>query len=156
MLGYFDNQRATEQSFNAEGWFMSGDLGSLDDDACLRISGRIKDLIIRGGHNIHPSDIEALALRHPAVNKAAAVPVQDERLGEKACIAVILNAGHTLTPEDLLLHLNESGLSKFDMPEYFLELSSLPLTASGKILKRALVTEIRNGVHNPIPCRWQG
>ena len=74
MLGYFDNQAATESSFNAGGWFMSGDLGRFDARGNLQIVGRKKDLIIRGGHNIHPAHIENLALRHPAVLKAAAFP----------------------------------------------------------------------------------
>ena len=69
MLGYFDDQMATEQSFNASGWFMTGDLGSLDENGFLRIVGRKKDIILRGGHNIYPARIEALALRHPAMRR---------------------------------------------------------------------------------------
>ena len=89
MLGYFDNQTATESSFNAHGWFMSGDLGRFDQRGNLQIVGRKKDLIIRGGHNIHPATIENLAMRHPRVLKAAAYPVADARLGERVCLAVI-------------------------------------------------------------------
>ncbi|MGC2203068.1 MAG: class I adenylate-forming enzyme family protein, partial [Stellaceae bacterium] len=76
-LGYFDNQRATEESFNRSGWFMSGDLGRLDEKGCLEIVGRKKDLIIRGGHNIYPARIEDLAMRHTAVARCAAFPVPD-------------------------------------------------------------------------------
>ena len=65
MLGYFDDQKATEDAFNKSGWFMTGDLGTLDANGYLRISGRSKDIIIRGGHNIHPARIEELATRHP-------------------------------------------------------------------------------------------
>ncbi len=154
MLGYFDNQTATEDSFNASGWFMSGDLGRMDDDGCLEIRGRSKDLIIRGGHNIHPSEIEALAMRHPDVNKAAAVPVDDERLGEKVCLALIAVEGAVLDPEEMLEFLNELGLSKYDMPEYTLWTTEFPLTASGKILKRELVEQIRDGELTPVPIRW--
>ncbi len=89
MLGYFDNQAATETSFNRDGWFLSGDLGVLDARGNLKIVGRSKDLIIRGGHNIYPAHIEALALRHAEVARCAAFPVADERLGERVCIAVI-------------------------------------------------------------------
>src|SRR5262245_27818330 len=81
MLGYFDDQKATEDAFNKSGWFMTGDLGSLDAQGYLRIAGRTKDIIIRGGHNIHPARIEELATRHQAVQRAAAVPVKDTRLG---------------------------------------------------------------------------
>ena len=81
MLGYYANQEATEDSYNSTGWFLSGDLGMLDEAGNLTVSGRLKDLIIRGGHNIHPTTIEALALRHEHIEKAAAFPVADERLG---------------------------------------------------------------------------
>ena len=88
MLGYFDNQHATETSFNSDGWFMSGDLGGMDEHGNLKVEGRLKDLIIRGGHNIYPAHIEALALRHGEVGRVACFPVADARLGERACIAV--------------------------------------------------------------------
>ena len=89
-LGYFDNQSATENSFNASGWFLSGDLGRFDAKGNLQIVGRKKDLIIRGGHNIYPIGIEILAIKHPSVLKAAAFPVAVERLGERVCLAGIL------------------------------------------------------------------
>lgn len=154
MLGYFNNQSATEKSFNAQGWFMSGDLGMLDANGCLTIMGRKKDLIIRGGHNIHPSTIEDLAIVHPAVLKAAAFPVADERLGEKVCLAVTVSGAARPDAEAMLQHLHASGLSKFDMPEYYIVLDEFPLTASGKILKRELVEWVRQGRIAPAPVRW--
>jgi acyl-CoA synthetase len=156
MLGYFDNQAATENSFNASGWFMSGDLGRTDAHGNLQIVGRKKDLIIRGGHNIHPAYIENLARRHPGVLSAAAYPVADARLGERVCLAVIPRDGATIEGMQLLEHLGASGLSKYDMPEYFIALESFPLTASGKILKRDLVEWTRNGRITPQPVRWSG
>ncbi|MCC6531983.1 MAG: acyl--CoA ligase [Burkholderiales bacterium] len=154
MLGYFNNQFATETSFNALGWFMSGDLGRLDDKGNLSIIGRKKDLIIRGGHNIYPSRIENLMLRHPAVVKVAAFPIADKRLGERVCLAVILRDGTELDAEGALEHLDREGLSKFDMPEFFLRMEDFPLTASGKILKRELVEWAKSGRIAPEPCRW--
>jgi len=156
MLGYWGDQAATEGSFNASGWFMSGDLGRLDERGCLSIVGRKKDLIIRGGHNIHPARIEDLALRHPAVQKAAAFAVADARLGEKVCLAVIPAPGKTVTGPALLEHLHAAGLSPYDMPEYFLSLDAFPLTASGKILKRELAEWARSGRIRPEPVRWSG
>jgi len=150
MLGYLDNQTATEQSFNAEGWFLSGDLGRLDKRGNLRIEGRLKDLIIRGGHNIYPATIEALALRHPQVGKAAAFPVADERLGERVCLAVI----GALDADTMLAHLHAEGLSIYDMPEFFLRVDAFPLTASGKILKRELVQMVKRGELAPQPVRF--
>ncbi len=155
MLGYFDNQQATEDSYNARGWFMSGDLGRIDENGCLQIMGRKKDLIIRGGHNIHPTRIEDLALKHPAVAKAAAFAVADERLGEKVCLAVLLHEDEALAGDDALAHLDAVGLSKFDMPEYYLVMEAFPLTASGKIMKRVLVDWTREGRIAPQPVRWQ-
>lgn len=151
MLGYFDNQTATETSFNRDGWFMSGDLGVMDERGNLKVEGRLKDLIIRGGHNIYPAHIEALALRHQGVTRAACFPVADERLGERVCIAV--TGG--VAPDELLAHLGREGLSKFDMPEYFARLDEFPLTASGKILKRALVEMVKRGQLEPKPVRFQ-
>ena len=151
MLGYYGNQPATAASFNRNGWFLSGDLGMLDEAGNLKIVGRLKDLIIRGGHNIYPAHIEALALRHAAVERAACVPIADDRLGERACVAVI----GAIAPDALLAHLAAEGLSKSDMPEYFLRVETLPLTASGKILKRELVAMIRRGELEPTPVRWR-
>jgi acyl-CoA synthetase len=154
MLGYFDNQAATESSFNAGGWFMSGDLGRFDAEGNLQIVGRKKDLIIRGGHNIHPGRIEGLALKHPSVLKAAAFPVADSRLGERVCLAIIAREGATLAAGQVLEHLHAAGLSKYDMPEYFVGLNAFPLTASGKILKRELVEWVKSGRIVPQPVRW--
>jgi len=156
MLGYFDNQEATEESFNREGWFMSGDLGRFDAEGCLEIVGRKKDLIIRGGHNIHPAKIEDLAMRHPAVARTAAFAVADRRLGEKVCLSVIFHEGAGAEPDELLAHLHGAGLSRYDMPEYFIAMTAYPLTASGKILKRELVEWAKSGRIAPLPVRWTG
>jgi acyl-CoA synthetase len=154
MLGYFGNQVATEESFNRDGWFMSGDLGRVDEKGCLHVAGRKKDLIIRGGHNIYPARIEELAMRSAVVARAAAFPVPDARLGEKVCLAVQLADGARLDPDSLLAHLHDTGLSKYDMPEYLIVLDAFPLTASGKILKRELVEWARAGHIQPTPVRW--
>lgn len=153
MLGYFNNQTATERSFNANGWFMSGDLGRFDANGNLEIVGRKKDLIIRGGHNIHPAHIEEYAHRHPSIKKAAAFGVPDVRLGEKVCLAVIA----PITPPEaqvLLQHLAQQGLSKFDMPEFYIVLPEFPLTPSGKILKRELVEWVKSGRIQPQAVRY--
>jgi acyl-CoA synthetase len=155
MLGYFNDQFNTERSFNRHGWFMTGDLGSLDEAGNLRIVGRKKDLIIRGGHNIYPARIEELAMRHEDVLKAAAFPVADARLGEKVCLALIKRSNGRQGPEEMLAHLEREGLSRYDMPEFYIELESFPLTASGKVLKRALVDMLKEGSISPQPVRWQ-
>ena len=134
---------------------MTGDLGWLDQNGYLRITGRKKDIIIRGGHNIYPAKIETLASTHPSVEHAVAVPVSDKRLGEKVCLAVQFREGASATAQDLLAHLDASGLSKYDMPEYFIEVKDIPLTASGKVRKRDIVDQILQGKLTPQPVRWQ-
>ena len=155
MLGYFDNQKATEQSFNKDGWFLSGDLGLIDKNGCLRFVGRLKDIIIRGGKNIHPKKIEDLAIKHPNVEKAAAFPVPDERLGERVCLAV-MPTERDPAGQEVLSHLFNEGLSKYDMPEYYIVMADLPLTASGKILKRELAKQAKDGRIAPNPIRFEG
>ena len=155
MLGYFNDQTATENSFNRSGWFMSGDLGVFDEQGCLQIVGRKKDLIIRGGHNIHPARIEDLTHRHPDVVKAAVFPIADDRLGERVCLSILQRAGATIDPQQVLQHLHEVGLSKYDMPEYFIVMPAFPLTASGKILKRELIEMTKRGDIKPTPVRWK-
>ncbi len=149
MLGYFGNQMATEDSFNASGWFMSGDLGRFNGSGNLEIVGRSKDMIIRGGHNIHPARIEDLALRHPEVSKAAAVAVPDARLGERVCLVLVVSGA--IDGEAMLSHLGAAGLSKYDMPEYLLLTDQLPLGPTGKILKRELGAWIGSGRLVPVP-----
>jgi acyl-CoA synthetase len=154
MLGYFNDQVSTEKSFNRHGWFMTGDLGRIDAQGNVTIAGRKKDLIIRGGHNIHPAKIEDCAMRHSAVIKAAAFPVADERMGEKVCLAVILRHKGAVRPLELLDHLDRVGLSKYDMPEYYIEMEAFPLTASGKVLKRGLTDLVASGALKPEPVRF--
>jgi acyl-CoA synthetase (AMP-forming)/AMP-acid ligase II len=155
MLGYFDDQTATEAAFNAQDWFMTGDLGWLDDDGYLHIVGRQKDVIIRGGRNIYPARIEALALRHDAIEKAAVFPVADLRLGERVCLAVVARKSAPVEPEALLEHLDLAGLSKYDMPEFILPLDEMPLTASGKVIKRELVRRVAEGRAQPQAVRFR-
>jgi acyl-CoA synthetase (AMP-forming)/AMP-acid ligase II len=155
MLGYFDDQRATETAFNAQGWFMTGDLGWIDEGGYLHVTGRKNDVIIRGGRKIHPTRIEALALRHDAIEKAAAFPIADARLGERVCLAVVARGDMEADPEAILEHLDASGLSRYDMPEFILPLSEMPLTASGKLLKRELVRRVVEGRVQPLPVRFR-
>jgi acyl-CoA synthetase (AMP-forming)/AMP-acid ligase II len=155
MLGYFDDQAATEAAFNAQGWFMTGDLGWVDDAGYLRITGRLKDMIIRGGRNIYPARIEALAMGHAAVEKAAAFALTDPRLGERVCLAVVARQDMRAEPEAILQHLDRAGLSKYDMPEFILPLEEMPLTASGKVIKRELARWVEEGRVRPLRVRFR-
>jgi len=153
MLGYFDDQKSTEEAFNRDGWFMTGDLGWVDENGYLRVTGRTKDVIVRGGHNIYPARIEALAATHQAVARVVAVPVADQRLGERVCLAVMFRPGKAASPEDILAHLDNAGLSKYEMPEFFLQIDEIPLTASGKVRKRDIVDWIADGRARPTAIR---
>ena len=145
MLGYYDNETASANSFNAHGWFMTGDLGSLDKDGYLHIKGRVKDMIIRGGRNIYPARIEQLAISHPSIDNAAAVPFPDERLGERVCLVVVPASGAHPDGRQVLEFLQGQGLSKYDLPEYFAETDRMPMTPGGKVLKREVLEMIETG-----------
>jgi len=155
MLGYFEDQAATEAAFNARGWFMTGDLGRMDKHGYLRVVGRQKDVIIRGGRKVYPARIEALALRHAAIEGAAAFPLADPRLGERVCLAVVLRKNRGVEPETILRHLDMVGLSKYDMPEFIMPLEEMPLTASGKVIKRELVRRVEEDSLRPVPVRFR-
>jgi acyl-CoA synthetase len=155
MLGYFGDQASTENGFNAHGYFMTGDLGWLDDNGYLRITGRKKDVIIRGGHNINPARIEDLAMQHNAIERAAAIPVADARLGEKICLAVMFREGRTASAQQLLDHLDMAGLTRYEMPEYFVALPDIPLMPNGKIQKLDIVKWVHDGTVKPTPVARQ-
>jgi acyl-CoA synthetase (AMP-forming)/AMP-acid ligase II len=155
MLGYFDDQFMTESSFNADGWFMTGDMGVIDERGYLRITGRKKDIIVRGGHNIYPARVESLAVRHEAIDKVSAVPFPDARLGEKLCLVVAFKPGRSAPAEEILCHLDAEGLSLSDMPEYFATVAHMPLLSSGKIAKRELVRLVDEGALSPVAVRFQ-
>src|SRR5258706_15472805 len=93
-------------------------------------------------------------MKHPAVLKAAAFPIYDERLGERVCLGIIARDGTEVDAPQMLEHLNEQGLSKYDMPEYFICMKTFPLTASGKILKRELIEQVKAGKIKPAAVRW--
>jgi acyl-CoA synthetase len=153
MLGYFDDQQATEAAFNASGWFMTGDLGWLDEAGYLRITGRKKEVIIRGGRNIYPARIETLATRCDGIDKAAAFAVSDPRLGERVCLALVAGGSGDVDPEALVRELAAAGLPKYELPEFILPLAEMPLTASGKIMKRELASRVAEGALRPIAVR---
>ena len=122
-----------------DGWSRTGDLGTLDDDGYLRIVGRVKDIIIRGGYNISPGETEELLVSHPAIVHAACVGMPDERLGERMCAFVVLRSGaETPALEEVAAHLTAGGLARNKLPERLEVIDELPLGPTGKILKRVL------------------
>jgi fatty-acyl-CoA synthase len=142
MKGYFNNPEATRAAIDADGWLHTGDEASQDPDGCFRITGRIKDIIIRGGENIAPKEIEDRLREHAAVADAYVYGVADPFFGEAVAAAVRLrpDANHEVSPADLIAWC-ASDLAKFKVPRYVRFLSEFPMTASGKIQKFKLREE---------------
>lgn len=151
MLGYFNDRKASDDCINASGWFLTGDLGMIDENGYLRLTGRAKELIVRGGHNINPNLLEDLALRHPAIDLVAAIPLPDDRLGERACLAVMFEDGQSVPASEILTHLADEGLSRYDMPEFWLPLDDIPLMPNGKMEKLEIIRRVRDGSLVPEP-----
>ena len=133
--GYIAQPELTEEYFLADGFFRTGDQARMDEDGYIKITGRIKDLIIRGGVNISPVEIENVLFSHPKVANAAVVGMPDPRLGERACAFVVLAKGDSLTLEEVQKWMAEAGVAKPKWPERVETIDALPMTASGKIQK---------------------
>jgi cyclohexanecarboxylate-CoA ligase len=139
MLEYIRDPEETAKLFTADGYSLSGDLGWLDEDGYVRVSGRIKDIIIRGGLNISVRQIEDLLLEHPAVGRVAVVGMPDERLGERICCWIEPAApGAELSLEDVVAFLRTKQLAVQKLPERLELLDKMPENASGKIQKKQL------------------
>jgi cyclohexanecarboxylate-CoA ligase len=132
-VGYL--KRPDLNAVDAEGWFDTGDLARIDADGYVRITGRAKDIIIRGGENIPVVEIEGLVYKHPDINDVAIVAMPDDRLGERACAFVTTRPGAKVTLGDVTAFLSSQHITKNYLPERLEVLSELPRTASGKIQK---------------------
>jgi acyl-CoA synthetase (AMP-forming)/AMP-acid ligase II len=142
-LGYLGNPDLTRRAFRGE-WYRFGDLGVIDEDGMLHVTGRIKDVVIRGGENISVRAVEELLQQHPAVQQVAVVGYPDPRLGERCCAVVVPAGGRSLDLAQLTSFLLDFGLAKYKLPERLLLVDQMPMTATGKIRKaelRALVAE---------------
>lgn len=137
MKGYFDMDEKTAETIDGDGWLHSGDLAELSASGHLRIVGRLKDMIIRGGENVFPVEIENCLLEHDSVSEAQVVGVPDPDLGEEICAYVVPLRGAKIDPVALQEHCRER-MARHKMPKYILCRESLPLTANGKVQKFAL------------------
>lgn len=136
MKGYWGRPEATAQDVR-DGWLSTGDLGHLDADGYLTIVDRVKDLIIRGGYNVYPREVEEVLYEHPAIVEVAVVGVADERYGEEVAAVVVLEAGTAVTGDEIRAWAKER-LSAYKVPRLFSFVEELPRGATGKILKRAI------------------
>jgi cyclohexanecarboxylate-CoA ligase len=142
--GYFKRPQFTEEGHTADGWFKTGDRATLDADGYVSITGRTKDVIIRGGENIPVVEVENLLYTHPKVAGVAIVAMADPRLGERCCAVVITNEGHSLTLPEVTAFLEGHQLARHKFPERLEIVSEFPMTPSGKVQKfrlRELVAE---------------
>ena len=140
MKGYYKRPEATAQAIDADGWLHSGDLCCRTPEGYYKVTGRLKDMIIRGGENLYPREIEEFYLTHPAVEDVQAVGVPDPSVGEEVCAWVILRAGAEADADELRRY-GLANMAKHKVPRYFLFATQFPMNAAGKILKYRMQEE---------------
>ncbi len=143
-VGLLDDPERTAATYLPGGWVRSGDVAVLDEDGYLAIVGRKKEIIIRGGLNIAPREIEDLLCSMPEVERAAVVGLRDNRLGERCCACVVTRGSQGLSFETITQRLRELGLATHKLPERLIVLPELPTTASGKVKKHELIKTIED------------
>ena len=134
MKGYYKMPQATADTIDSEGWLHSGDLACMDEDGNVRITGRLKDMIIRGGENIYPKEIEEFIYTHPAVRDVQVIGVPDKKYGEEIMACIILKEPGTVTTEEMTNFIKAS-MARHKVPKYISFVDSFPMNAAGKILK---------------------
>ncbi|EPY2766644.1 medium-chain fatty-acid--CoA ligase [Escherichia coli] len=142
-MGYFDEPELTARALDEEGWYYSGDLCRMDEAGYIKIIGRKKDIIVRGGENISSREVEDILLQHPKIHDACVVAMSDERLGERSCAYVVLKAPHhSLSLEEVVAFFSRKRVAKYKYPEHIVVIEKLPRTTSGKIQKFLLRKDI--------------
>jgi fatty-acyl-CoA synthase len=134
MKGYYGDADATAEALNDSGWLRSGDLGTMDADGYVSITGRRKEMIIRGGENIYPREIEDLLFAHPKISEAAVFGVPDDYFGEEIATSIQLQPGETMTEEEVRSFC-EGELAHFKIPKHIRFTDTFPMTVTGKIQK---------------------
>jgi len=137
MTGYWRRPEETAKVLSADGWFRSGDVGVADEDGYVRISDRLKDVIISGGENIYPAEVESVLFGHEAVAECAVIGVPDDKWGEVGKALVVPTPDAAIEPDDLLAYL-DGRLARFKIPKYLEFVPELPKNAAGKLLKAHL------------------
>ena len=142
-MGYFDEPELTARALDEEGWYYSGDLCRMDEAGYIKITGRKKDIIVRGGENISSREVEDILLQHPKIHDACVVAMSDERLGERSCAYVGLKAPHhSVSLEEVVAFFSRKRVAKYKYPEHIVVIEKLPRTTSGKIQKFLLRKDI--------------
>ena len=143
MLGYWEDAARTAEAIDAEGWMHTGDLGTIDDDGYANIVGRIKDMVIRGGENIYPREIEEFLYRHPKVRDVQVVGLPDAKYGEELCAWILL---HEPATEDDIRKFCDGQIARFKIPRYIRFVDAFPMTVTGKVqkflIREAMIKEL--------------
>lgn len=139
--GYLDNDEENARAFSADGWFRSGDLATLDDTGNVAITGRIKDIINRGGVKFNPAEIEALLDRHEKIERSAIVAMPDPILGERACCFAVMATADRVSLDDIRAYLRDHDIAPNKLPERLEIVTAMAMTATGKIIKQRLAPE---------------
>jgi fatty-acyl-CoA synthase len=134
MQGYWNDPEKTVQTIDSDGWIHSGDLATMDAEGYVSITGRIKDMVIRGGENISPREIEEFLYQHPAIQDAQVIGVADEKYGEELCVWVIVRPGLAIS-EDEIREFCSSQIARYKIPRYIRFVDGFPMTLSGKVQK---------------------
>lgn len=147
MKGYYKMPKATEQTIDADGWLHSGDICCRTPDGYYKVTGRLKDMIIRGGENLYPREIEEFYLTHEKVRDVQVVGVPDPRYGEEACAYIIVNKGME-TDENEMREYGNAHMAKHKVPRYFIFVKEFPMNAAGKILKYKMREDAAEKIKN--------
>jgi fatty-acyl-CoA synthase len=134
MLGYWDDPEKTAEALDAEGWMHTGDLGVIDEEGYCNIVGRAKDMIIRGGENVYPREIEEFLFRHPKIADVAVVGIPHERYGEEVCAWIKLRAGTSATDEEIREYCR-GQIAHYKIPAHLAFVEGFPMTVTGKVQK---------------------
>jgi fatty-acyl-CoA synthase len=141
MKGYYNMPDKTAEAIDSEGWLHTGDLATMNADGYVNIVGRVKDMIIRGGENIYPAEIEAFLMRHPDIAEAQVVGLPDSFRGEEVAAVIRLKTGSAANDDDIRQYCLDR-ISRHKVPKYISFVRSFPLTASGKVKKFELKREL--------------
>ena len=134
MLGYWNDEEKTAESIDAGGWMHTGDLATMDEEGYVNIVGRVKDMIIRGGENVYPREIEEYLFRHPKIQEAAVFGVPDEKFGEQVATWITVRDGEDLSEEEVRSYCKEQ-IAHYKVPAYIKFVDEFPMTVTGKIQK---------------------
>lgn len=139
---FYKDPKATAEAWTPDGWFHMGDLGKWDEHGNVMVVGRKKDIIIRGGQNVYPTEVENLLLQHPRIYSVAIVPMPDPVMGERACAFVVPKQGQALTLEDISAFLKQTSIAPFKIPERLELLTQMPLVGDQKVDKKTLTQNV--------------